>query len=309
MTRLKRRSSFEDADHQPRASNKPRQPLTTCDTDTDKRPPGVRRRFVYKGWKVGDYMFKSGPLSTRSPAHPTAAGPSSSKNRAPSVPHISLSAAPDVHPVHSTTRSLSMPRSDNFEGLTSPLFPPEAYYFPARTTSPTAKRPSKNQPRSSLSTESTSTSKNDTPGQTSLARAHSTSSRRPGTATTATARTTTTTKTANRRPSTAGSPFTFGAPVEQRMVKRDPQVHSAASNDIQPAIAAAEDATKSGKHSLESTISAHTNTMPRFVIKNGKRHHPYPSSKAPYPRSYDSTVIDQSVFPPAVSSLHSYSRL
>lgn len=36
----------------------------------------------------------------------------------------------------------------------------------------------------------------------------------------------------------------------------------------------------------------------RFIMKNGKKHHPFSIAEVPYPRSYDRLVLDQYVFFP-----------
>lgn len=33
----------------------------------------------------------------------------------------------------------------------------------------------------------------------------------------------------------------------------------------------------------------------QFVLKNGKKHHPYPPKEVPYPRSYERQAIDRCV--------------
>ena len=188
-----------------------------------------------------------------------------------------------------------MPRTNNFQGLPDPFFLADAYYF-AGNTNPAPKRPARSKTRSSLSSDSAPSqtskatslagSKDDNTSQTgtspSHARAHSaSSSRRPGPGTSS-----------RRRPSTATSSTTSPQ-------SRDPPslFHLAASTVLQsPAITADDinkmDSINSPPLLADSTTSISA-TIPKFVMKNGKRHHPYSSKIAPYPRSYDSTAIDQ----------------
>jgi hypothetical protein len=183
-----------------------------------------------------------------------------------------------------------MPRTDNFQGLTSPFFPADPYYF-AGNTNPAAKRPARSKTRSSLSSDSAPSqillkepsltgSKDDSNSQTSPshARAHSTAASSFPLLDT------------RKRPSTATSSTS----------SRDPPslIHQALSHtDIQqPAIAADDNMDITNSPPLLDSTTIIPPAMPKFDIKNGKRLHPYPSKIAPYPRSYDSTAIDQSVF-------------
>jgi hypothetical protein len=184
-----------------------------------------------------------------------------------------------------------MPRTDNFQGLTSPFFPADPYYF-AGNTNPAAKRPARSKTRSSLSSDSAPSqtllkesssltgSKDDSNSQTSPshARAHSTAASSSPLLDT------------RKRPSTATSSTS----------SRDPPslIHPALSHtDIQqPAIAADDNMDTTNSPPLPDSTTIIPPAMPKFDIKNGKRLHPYPSKNVPYPRSYDSTAIDQSVF-------------
>jgi hypothetical protein len=59
---------------------------------------------------------------------------------------------------------------------------------------------------------------------------------------------------------------------------------------------------KQRQPSFSVTSPKHSDMIRKyFKTKNGKRHHAFPSKRAPYPRSYDSTAIDQYVSVSSVS--------
>jgi hypothetical protein len=189
-----------------------------------------------------------------------------------------------------------MPRTDNFQGLASPFFPADPYYF-AENTNPAPKRPSRSKTQTSLSSDSAPSqilsketslagSKDDSTSQTSPshARAHSTAASSSPRSDTSSFR---------KRPSTAAS--STNSPQSRHPPSL---VHPALSLiDIPlPAIAADDNMDTTNSPPLPDSTTILPPAMPKFDIKNGKRHHPYPSKIVPYPRSYDSTAIDQSVF-------------
>ena len=290
MSNLRRRVSFGDASsstrqfHMDSAQDKPE--------ELDKRNGSKRNKLVSGARKVGDYMFKSGLTI---PAHASFGTPSFLPDTSA---HLSTtivtnkSHLSNLNSANYSTLSFSMPRMNDFQGVPTPMFAADAYYF-APNTNPTAKRTKKPKPRSSVSSETASTSKGTSNGgtrsnddiigslysqtPTSLARANSTA---------ADATTHRSGASPKKRPSTANPSTNVQLPVA-----------STSLGDPVPAIplpAISAENTKPANLAPESTKML---SKPNgYKLKNGRRHHPYPSSKAPYPRSYESTAIDQSVF-------------
>ncbi|KIM28696.1 hypothetical protein M408DRAFT_329163 [Serendipita vermifera MAFF 305830] len=169
-----------------------------------------------------------------------------------------------------------MPRTDNFQGLPTPFFPADTYYFASNTNLASTKpKSTKSKPRSSLSSDPTSkATPNDdiinslyshTPA---LARANSSATNLPRRPT-------------KKRPST-GNPSSSNV--------GDLESVPTAEQLPLPAIPVTDDKTKQ----TTNPVSEPTTTMNRnkYKLKNGKKHHPHPSQKAPYPRSYETTAID-----------------
>lgn len=257
MSGLKRRVSFGDA------SNSANVGALEVDKDQDKQlnngSMSTRKRLATKAQN----MFKSSGLSM--PAHASFGSPSLCLDYSP---HITATTIISKHTSASlSTLSLAtMPRTDNFQGLPTPMFAADAYYF-APNTNPAAKRTTKPKPRSSVSSDTASTSKTShddiinslytASGPASLARTNSNATNHP--------------RRTKKRPSTGVA----STNVDQLVpVPTTPAITVKEPVDLPPQT---------------------TPTMPKpaYKLKNGKRHHPHPSSKAPYPRSYESTAIDQ----------------